>query len=178
MSLRDALLKSGAVSKKKVQQTNRELKKERKKKQAHREKKVVVETRQQQAEAAEKEARRQARLQARQESQAEASARGRALRVRHIVKGNAIQVRGGPVRFHHLDHERRLALKWNLPWSIAHGLRKGQYAIALLEQPYQEPEYVIIDRESALKVPSALLFFNEVPPPDEPEHALLEDCLS
>ena len=62
--------------------------------------------------------------------------------------------------------------------AIAHGLRAGQYAIALLEQPYQDPQYVIIDRESALKVPTALLFFNEVPPPDEPEHALLEDCLS
>ena len=178
MSLRDALFNAGVVDKKKVKKVNRDLKKKRKKKQAHREKKKVLEAREQQQRDADRQARHEARLTARQESRAEAETRGRALRTRHIVQAHTVNYRMGPVRFHHVDGEGRLALKLRLPWSIARGLKEGRYAVARLERPYLEDAYVIIDRDAALRVPEALVFFNESPPEDLPENGLLEECLS
>ncbi len=178
MSLRDALLKAGAVNQKQVRKANRDLKKKRKKEQSQRDKKRVVEARQQETRRDEKKQRQDERLKARKERQAATAASARALRTRHLLQAHAVGFRNGPVRFHHLDQEGRLALRMHLPWSLARGLRSGSYAVALLQRPFQDDSYVIIDRETAEKVPDALVFFNETSPPDTPENGLLEECLS
>jgi hypothetical protein len=178
MSLRDALLSAGVVKKKDVRQVNRELKKKRKKGQSKKDKKKVLQKQQAELVAAEKQAKLEERRAARNESRAEAQARGRALRTRHIVQAHEMRFRPGPVRFHHLTADGRLALKLNLPWSIAHGLKNGQYAVAVLSAPFQEDRYVVIDRASAERVPEALVFFNQTAPEDVPENGLLEECLS
>ena len=178
MSLRDALLKAGAVNQKQVRKANRDLKQRRKQKQSRRDKKQVVEARQEETQKSQREERQQERLKARRESQVETEARARALRTRHLIEAHTVGFRDGPVRFHHLDRERRVALRMRLPWSIARGVRSGAYAVALLQRPFLDDAYVIIDRDTAEKVPDSVVFLNEEPPPETPENGLLEECLS
>ena len=95
MSLRDALLKSGAVSKKKVKQVERDLKNQRKKAQGHQERKNAVAKREK-AEArrlaAERRAERAAAVAERRDRSAEEA---RVLQRRHLLEAHRIQVRTG-----------------------------------------------------------------------------------
>ncbi|MED5372925.1 MAG: DUF2058 family protein [Myxococcota bacterium] len=180
MSLRDALLKSGAVSGKQVKRANRQLKKSRKNKQASREKAKVVAQREQQ----EQEAARQAELDRKlQEAKARAALEqkaARALRLTHLIQGGHLRLSGGPARFFFVGLDGLHIQRMWVPFSVAQGLRAGAMAIAVLEQRYSEPEYVVVERQLALRIrelrESALVFFNEEPPdPADRSLDLLED---
>jgi len=162
MSLRDALLKAGAVSKKRVKRTERELKKQRKKKQGAQDKKKLVQAREREAKQQEA-ARREAELRerrARQRDRTEAEAR--TLRRRHLLEAHRIRLgtgKGTRFFFVHQGVVKRLIV----PWTIARGLRAGAYAIAVMEQPFSDDDYVVLPAEVADRVPEAVLFRNLEP---------------
>ncbi len=168
MSLRDALLKAGAVDKKKLRQTERELKRQRRKAEGSKDKKKKLLA----AERAEKqaafEARQAERLAARKRHEGESARAAAELRVRHLVKAHAIQTRGGGgTRFFFPMLDGRSIGRLRVPWSVARGLRAGDYGIAALTSPFGDPEYLIVDRQAAEKVhassASTLVFWNQEP---------------
>ncbi|HJN78072.1 MAG TPA: DUF2058 family protein [Myxococcota bacterium] len=162
MSLRDALLKAGAVSKKRVKKTERGLKEKRRAEQGQRDKKKQIRARErQEAEAAraQREASmRSARAQRRDRTEKEA----RALRTRHLLEAHRIQVRTGKGTRFFFAHEG-VVKRLIVPWTIARGLRAGVYAIALLERPYVDDEYVVIPAATAEYVEDEVLFRNLEP---------------
>lgn len=152
MSLRDALLKSGAVDKKAKQQADRALKQARKREQAQQQRKRDLEraAREQAAAAAQDaEAARMARRVQRQEERADAT---RQLRVRHLISHHRLPLDRGEVRFFHKDVDGRRLHKLRVPTRIAEGLRQGALGIACLESPDADPEYVVLAREPAERV--------------------------
>ena len=162
MSLRDALLKAGAVSKKRVKKTERGLKQKRKSEQGQRDKKKHLRARErEEAEAAraQREASmRSARAQRRDRTETEA----RALRTRHLLEAHRIGVRTGKGTRFFFAHEG-VVKRLIVPWTIARGLRAGVYAIAVLERPYSDDEYVVIPAATAEQVEDKVLFRNLEP---------------
>ncbi len=168
VSLRDALLKSGAIDKKKLRETERELKRQRKQDEGSRDKKKRLQAQERAARQAESEARQAQRLEARKRHESESSKAAAALRVRHLVKAHAIQTRGGGgTRFYFPMLDGKTIGRLRVPWTVARGLRAGDYAVAALTNPYSDPEYLIVDRVAAEKVhassASTLVFWNQEP---------------
>lgn len=147
MSLRDQLLQKGLVSKKRAQQAKRELKKARKQQQGARQKKKVVE----QETAANKQAREAAELEARRARRLERDeAKGqveRALRIRNLVWGNRIHVRGKQPFWHHTLDGTQL-VRMNVSLRAAEQLRKGELAIAAFDHG-NRVEYVVVKGDAA-----------------------------
>lgn len=181
MSLRDALLKAGAVDKKKVREVERSLKEDRKQQQGHRERKHVVETRERETAEAQRERELRERLEARKARESEREVLARAQRVRQILRHHGIQPAGGPARFHHRDADGVLLPRLELPWTLARGLRSGRMALAALRADYSdEVDYLLVPREVAERVhalePGALVFFNaEAPDPADESEQLLDE---
>lgn len=179
MSLRDALLKSGAVSKKQVSSTERRLKRERKKQQANKEKARLIAQREAKAKAEAQERAAQAKLAERIRLSKIEAAAARKLRLVHLIQGGHLRISGGPARFFFVGLDDKTVQRLWLPWQVARGLRAGALAIATLERRHEEADYVVIERALAEQVrdihPPALRFFNQSPPEDLPELGLLDD---
>ena len=178
MSLRDQLLKAGVVDKKKVQEVNRDLKKERKETQAQREARAVVESR----EAAERQAAAQAERERRQaEKAAREAAREAAERQRsvgNLLRAYRLPDKAGPQPFYHWAADRTHIHRLSLPESWAWDLRRGRLAVAWSGEGPEDPQYLVLPRETAERVllmdPARILFVNPAPPdPDDPS---LELC--
>lgn len=187
MSLRDALLKAGAVNKKAVQKTERELKQQRKQHQGARERKSEVEAREK-AEAAQREQDRLARAReaiARRESMAELSERARnarGVRVRQLLAAHGIEPQHGEVRFFVPSLDRTHLVRLELSWGLARALREGRMAVAAVERAYSDdPDYRVVNRLIAERVlsvdPRFIVFHNAEPPDDEAERLLLDEVL-
>jgi uncharacterized protein YaiL (DUF2058 family) len=181
MSLRDALLKSGAVSKKQVKGTERRLKAERRKKQASKEKAKLVAKREAEALAKAKAEAAQAKLEQRIALARIEAAAAQKLRLVHLIQGGHLRLSGGPARFFFVGRDERTVHRLWVPWKVAQGLRSGALAIAILQQRHVEDDYVVIERALAEQVlgihPPAIRFFNLTPPEDLPEHGLLDDWI-
>ena len=156
MSLRDQLLKAGVASKKDVARVERQKKQDRKRKQGHRKRKNQLER---EAEAAEKAARAAEleRLAAeRSEREAQREERERELRVRNLIRGNAVRTRG-PQSFWVKRPSGRLA-RLSVAPRVAMTLRCGELGIAGLDG-----EPVIVARraiDTLLDIaPEAVWFF-------------------
>lgn len=129
MSLRDAFVAKGLVSKKKAKQVNRALKEERKRKQGQRKKKgaAAAEKRQQdEASKAEAKARRDADRDAAQSAR---EAHEHVHRVRRIILDNRLGARG-PVPFFHRVGGGPAVRRMMVPEPMARDLRAGRAAIA------------------------------------------------
>lgn len=181
MSLRDALLKAGAVSNKKVAEVNRQLKDERKHAQAQREKKTLSEARaeQERREAAEHRLRELA--EARRQREALHGAEAARLRTRELIRSHRLRFADGPARFWHPAVDGVGLLRLDLPWPLARELRAGRLAVAVLEPSWGgEPEYHLLPRGIADRIaeqdPRAVVFCNPtVPDPDDPTLRLLDE---
>ena len=181
MSLRDALLKSGAVSKKQVKGTERRLKKERKQKEASKEKARLVAQREAQAQAKAKAEATQAKLEERIALAKIEAAAAKKLRLVHLIQGGHLRLSGGPARFFFVGRDDKTVGRLWVPWTVARGLRSGALAIAILQQRHEDDDYVVIERALAEQVlgihPPAIRFFNTTPPEDLPELGLLDDWM-
>lgn len=179
MSLRDALLKSGAVSKKQVKGTERRLKKERKQKQSSKEKARLVAQRKATAQAKAQAEATQAKLQERIALSKVEAAAAQKLRLVHLIQGGHLRLSGGPARFFFVGLDDKTVQRLWVSWTVARGLRSGALAIAILERRHVQDNYVVIDRALAEQVldiqPRSIRFFNLTPPPDSPELGLLDD---
>jgi uncharacterized protein YaiL (DUF2058 family) len=180
MSLRDALVKAGAVSKKRKAATERELKRQRKKKQGSQERKGVVARRERDARKAAEAKRLQAVRDARQARHAVDALHARGMRVLHLLTAHRQQVGMGRARFYFVGldglHVQRL---W-VPWKVARGLRAGALAICALEHRFDQVEYVVVPRAIALNVralkPAAVRFLNDTPAdPEDPQNGFIDD---
>lgn len=182
MWLRDALLKSGAVSKKQVKGAERRLKQERKKRQASK-KKAKQAAQQAAAEAAKaKQAALDARLQERIALARIERAAAQRLRLIHLLQGGHLRLSGGPARFFFVGRDDKTVERLWVPWAVAQGLRAGALAIASLEQRHMPATYVVIERALAEQVlslhPPAIRFFNATPPQaEDPALGLLDDWI-
>ncbi len=169
--MRDQLLKAGLVDKKKVRQTNLELKKDRRDKQASRESKRDIERREAEAQAAlQAERAEKLRLErAREVERREADARRRA--VHTWLRTHRVPMRQGNQLFFHLAANRRQVVRCMLPESLVVELRRGRLAIAWDGLTRRDPEYVILPDLTAARVaelaPERILFWNREPPPDD-----------
>lgn len=180
MSLRDALLKSGAVSKKQVKGTERRLKRERKKQEASKEKAKLVARREAEARERAQAAATQAKLEERIALAKIERAAAQKLRLIHLLQGGHLRLSGGPARFFFVGRDQRTIERLWLPWSVARGLRAGALAIASLEQRHVEASYVVIERPLAEQVqaihPPSIRFFNVTPADDaDPALGLVDD---
>ncbi|MFT5586461.1 MAG: hypothetical protein ACI9VR_004060 [Cognaticolwellia sp.] len=181
MSLRDALLKSGAVSNKQVKGTERRLKKERNQKQSSKEKAKLVAKREAKAQANAQAEATQAKLEERIALAKIEAAVAQKLRLVHLIQGGHLRLSGGPARFFFVGRDDKTVQRLWVPWMVARGLRSGALAIALMEQRHVEDSYVVIERALAEQVlgiqPRSIRFFNVTPPEDLPELSLLDDWL-
>lgn len=157
MSLRDALLAKGLVSKKDVRRTDQELRAERK--QAQGAKRAASEL------AAEAEAKRKAeedaaklqRLVERKRREAQRDAEILQLRVRQIVRANAIRSRGKFKMFYRQLDGKTLGTMY-IGDRVAWMLRCGEAAIAALlpavvgGEPIGDIEYVVISPKAAVRL--------------------------
>lgn len=179
MSLRDALLKSGAVSKKQVKGTERRLKRERKQKESSKEKARLVAKREAEALAKAKAEAIQAKLEERIALAKIEAAAAQKLRLVHLIQGGHLRLSGGPARFFFVGVDDKTVLRLWVPWTVARSLRSGALAIAILQQRHVEDDYVVIERALAEQVmglhPPSIRFFNATPPEDLPELGLLDD---
>lgn len=181
MSLRDALVKAGAVDKKKVREVERELKQERKQQQAHRERKHIVEAKAREEAREARERLERERLAARKAREQSHDAAARRQSIRQMLRHHGLQPAGGPARFYHRSHDGRLLLRLDLPWTLARALRIGGLGLAALENEYaDEVVYLLIPRQVAERIasldPSNLVFFNATPPdPADPAETLLDE---
>lgn len=181
MSLRDALLKAGAVNQKKVAEVNRELKHERKQAQAQRERRTVLEAEAERARAEAAERRKQEVLTARRERQAQQGAAAARLRTQQLIRRYHLRYREGPARFYHPDLGGRHLLRLDLPERLAQELRAGALAVAALQPSWGgEPDYHLIPREVALRIveqdAGSVVFFNpQAPDPADPALQLLDE---
>lgn len=183
MSLRDALLKSGAVSKKQAQASERQARRERNKKKGNRKKQKALRAEEAAAASAQREAQLAERVAARRALREAQEAAARTHRARQLIRQHGFEgVRGGPVRFHHRGLAGGGLHRMELPWSVARALREGRMAIAGLSHPFSEqieyyivPLHVVERLESVL--PEAVVFHNDPPPAESPELGFIdEDC--
>lgn len=180
MSLRDALVKAGAVSKKRKAATERELKRQRKKRQGNQERKGVIARRERDARKA-AEAERLAKVRAARRARHDIDAKhARSMRALHLITAHQQPIGMGRARFYFVGldgvHVQRL---W-VPWRVARGLRAGALAICALEHRFDQVEYVVVPRAIALNVrdlkPAVVRFLNETPAdPDDPENGFIDD---
>ncbi|MCP4808607.1 MAG: DUF2058 domain-containing protein [Proteobacteria bacterium] len=174
MSLRDALLKAGAVDKKQKRKVERDLKKSRKKSQGDRERAHVVRKREKAQARQEKERLKAERLKARKAREKGSAQEAAKLRVRHLIQAHGVHLKGGTgTRFYFPMMDGVTIGRLWTPWTIARSLRAGQSAIAALVVPYDdEVTYLVIPRDIALTIrasaPEQLVFFNETNGGDEP----------
>ncbi|MCB9765269.1 MAG: DUF2058 family protein [Alphaproteobacteria bacterium] len=181
MSLRDALLQAGVVSKKQVNKANRDLKKARKAEQGHREKKSVLRAREQEEARARADTRREERLEARRRLRDLQEAQARTHRVRQLVRHHGVTgTRGAPIRFHHRALQGDTLHCMELPLSLARGLADGRNGIAALVQPYlDDTEYYVVPRHVAERIaevdPGAIILLNDERPDDDPAAGFIDD---
>ena len=167
MSLRDALLKAGAVNKNQKREAERDLKKNRKKKQGERERAKVVKRREQEAARLARQEKESAYVAARKRREGESAAAAAQLRVRHLIQAHGVQVKGGKgTRFYFPMLDGVTIGRLIVPWSVARSLRAGQSAIAALVLPYDdEVDYRIVPRAVAEDIRRVaarqIVFFNE-----------------
>lgn len=160
MSLRDALLAKGLVTKKQAQQSDREAKKERKASQGARLSKAEERRLQEQEEAARLEELR-ARAAERRRREEEKDRMERAIRARQMVAARQIRVRG-PFRIYHRALDGRTLLRKEVSERAAFNLRNGDFAIAAIPTG-KEVQYAVIPRDAAEKLeslaPNLLVFW-------------------
>jgi uncharacterized protein YaiL (DUF2058 family) len=171
MSLRDQLLKAGLVDKKKVRQTNRQLKNQRKQHQGDRKSKKALAREAKAAEEA-----RAAELAAKVEAQRE---RQRAIRereeqsraVQSWLRTHRVPMREGNQLFFHRSARGRVLQRCMFPESIVLELRRGRLAVAWDGPSSSVAEYVLLPDLTARRLlelaPERILFFNQEPPPDD-----------
>jgi len=161
VSLRDQLLAKGLVTKKRVQQVERELKQERREQQSQRKAKRATEAELREAERAKVEAalaeRRQRRL-LHEEAKAQVE---RALRIRNLILGNQVKARGGQPFWHPSADGRELLRLWVSPGAAAQ-LRRGELGVAAMDHGHRV-DYVLVRGEAARALhemgAKALVFF-------------------
>lgn len=171
MSLRDQLLKAGLVNKKKVRQTNRQLKNKRRKAQGSRASKKHVERAEQQA----AEARRTERATKVRDERAKAHARREQEAHRRAVqtwlRTHRVPWRGGNQLFFHLAADRKTVVRCMLPESLVTELRRGRLAVAWDGPSSRDPDYLLLPDRTAARIvelaPKRLLFWNAEPPPED-----------
>jgi uncharacterized protein YaiL (DUF2058 family) len=150
LSLRDAFLAKGLVSKKDADRVARELRDERKAAQGQRKSKGELER----EEKAREEAARAARLEqaaADRKAHAEALARHeREHRIRQIVTSNRLAGRG-PVPYAFRKPDGRVGQLW-LKEAIARDLRNGNAAIAIARVDGAQPGHIVITAAAATKL--------------------------
>lgn len=129
MSLRDALLAKGLVSKKRAQEVDRELKAERKAQQGSRKRKHAAEVEQAAAAKAAAEAERAERSAQRQASTEARDRHELRYRVRQLVVDNALGGRG-PIPFHHRVGTTPRVGTVYVSEAMGRELRAGRAAIA------------------------------------------------
>ncbi|MCB9745969.1 MAG: DUF2058 family protein [Alphaproteobacteria bacterium] len=183
MSLRDALLKSGAASKKQAQAAERQARQDRNQKKGNRKKKKALEAEQAAAAAAQDEAAFAERVAVRRALRDAQEAAARTHRARQLIRQHGLEgLRGGPVRFHHRGLRGEGLRSLQLSWSVARALREGHMAIAGLTHPFSDQiEYWVVPMHVAERLrevqPEALVFHNAEPPGDDPtERFIDEDC--
>lgn len=180
MSLRDQLLKAGVVSKGDVKKANRNAKKARKAKQGSRKRKGQVRREEEARLAAEREAKRLAKLQARKAREAEEDAALRPLRIRQIVRSNAVRGRG-KVPFYVRGLNGRTVHRLSVSEGIASKLRVGELAVAFAPAVKgQSEEVVVIGQRGVARLrevsPEHILFYEEEgrTRPVQPDEQFLE----
>lgn len=151
MSLRDALLAKGVVSKKDADRVSRELREERKAEQGNRARKSHEERAAAEAAKAEQEARRLALIEARAAEAAVREAREHALRVKQIVLSNRLAGRG-PVPFHYRVGDTPRVGRLMVHEAVARDLRNGEAAIAGFRTADGGWEHHVVARRAAEKL--------------------------
>ncbi len=162
MSLRDQLVAKGLVSKKRARKVEREIKQERKQAAAHRPKKRDLEREAEARQAAEAEAADAARRAAHEARQAAREARERALQVQNLLKGNRLALGRGHRFWFRRPASPRVS-EVQLSSGLAHQLRAGEAALALLVHPTGDEEVVAIPKSAAKRLqqlaPHQIAFF-------------------
>jgi uncharacterized protein YaiL (DUF2058 family) len=180
MSLRDQLLKAGIVDKKKVQETNRQLKAERKVAAGHRESRDDRDAREA-AEAAARAAQAAAEAERRRAErklrEAEREIADRKRLIGNLLRAHRLPEKRGNQPFFHCGADGIAVNRLMLPESQAWDLRRGRLAVAWCGERPSDPQYALISREAAERVlridGGRILFFNEVPPAfDDPTEDL------
>jgi len=169
--MRDQLLKAGLVDKKKVRQTNRQLKNKRRKAQGSRASKKHVERAEQQAAEARKAERagrvREERAKAHARREQEAHRRA----VQSWLRTHRVSMREGNQLFFHLAADRKKLVRCMLPESLVMELRRGRLAVAWDGPSSRDPDYLLLPDRTAARIvelaPERLLFWNAEPPPDD-----------
>lgn len=177
MNLRDQFLKAGLVSKKDVQQTERELRKQEKIAQGNKENKRILEQR-----AAEEAEKRRLEAEAelvrrRREARERDLLEMRILQSRQILRHHRLRVRKGPQRFYYRAFNGRELWRLDVGERIADDLRRGRLVICWIDDA--EPETVIVDTEVADRVeairPELILFRNRGGVDPDPAEQLYEN---
>jgi uncharacterized protein YaiL (DUF2058 family) len=151
MSLRDALLAKGVVSKKDVRRVDQEQRIERKAAQGSKERKSDLERAQeaaQKAAEAEATARRLAEKKAREAAREAAE---RAEQLHQIIVANRIRARG-PVRYCHRNLDGRTIGQISTSERVAWKLRCGEAAIAVQINRDDTVDYVVISAKAARRL--------------------------
>lgn len=159
MSLRDQLLAKGVVSKKDVRRVEQDLRAQRKQDQGARRALSEVEAERRAAQKAEEEAERERRLTERREREARREAEESRLRLRQLIRGNAIRSRG-PFRYFHRTVDPSTEPPTPLPRlgridiseRVAFKLRCGECGIAALVEPTRPVEYVVVSARAVARL--------------------------
>lgn len=175
MSLRDQLLKSGLVSKKKAREVERELKRARKKEQGKRDSKGELRVLAREAKRAEKAAARAKKRAETRARQAERDAVEAKRTVRNLLMHYQVRWRPGPqFVWHRTPHPTQLH-RLALPESLAMDLVNGGLAVAWVGTQ-TDPDFVLVPAAVAARVakhdPGRVLFCNASPPTDPAEQLL------
>lgn len=176
MSLRDAFVAKGLVSKKRAREVSRELKEERKQAQGHKKSKKARRA-EQQSQAARAEAAAKAERTAAREADAEArDAHEMRYRVRDLVRAHRLGGRG-PIPFHHRSFGSSRVGTLQLRESLARDLRAGRAAVAAYVDDDGTTVHAVIGEAGARKLdlfaPEALVHWVRDPSAlDDPAEVL------
>lgn len=161
MSLRDALLAKGLVSKKDAKRVERELAEQRRAEQGQQRRKHELQAEEEARRQAEEQARQQALVERRRLAEAQRVDAERRLQVLQLLTGNRQRPGTGQAFWHRSADGRRL-VRTTVSSGTAFQLRCGELAIAALDRGLG-PEYVVIPKRTALRLeglaPEVLVFF-------------------